>query len=797
MTPQNQDEAPTVIEVMETRAIAAKKCASLKDVMISFEGRVGRLEDLYNELKGVLDDMTEKVDERTKGLESIFLTMKTEMMREMKELKSELLVYKVVVLNGVTGVAPSPRPKIDVPKLKEFNRTQTAQDNITEIKMQILDLGELEEFFAFMDGLQRWANMDIQRKGVTKISKSLDAVEAIAHLKHMMRDCPHLEKVASIKEDDGQYKETMKLTSILSSMEVKKGRAKKGLMFVDIIVVGYKMSALVNTGASELLMSEQIVKKHDILVEKASGFIKTINSKEALITGVVRGVELDIIGWNDKETLKSIECQKAFKRIKEAMVSEPILVFLDYTKPFEIFTDAFDVSIGGVLMQDGHLVVYKSWKLNETEMSYRVQAWKGELCCDGLSRRYTIEMMEVICSIESRKEYKPGKVNCVVDGLSRRYTIEMMEGYLLHRIKEGQYGKLDKERMKECHDSNWAGHPVVDHTMTLLAEKYYWLHMAEDVRVYVKTCLPCQQNKVEMKKPTRLLQPFLIPERPWECFSMDFNIDMHKRLVWRYEGPFQAVKLGGCTDDKRSISGNYMYLGAFKRIKEAMGSELVLVFLDYTKRFEIFIDAFNVSIGGILMQDGHLVAFKSRKLNETEKRYSIHEKEMTTVVHCLRIWRHYLLGSWFVVFIDNVANSYFLTQKKLSPKQAGWQEFFDEFDFFIEYKPGKVNCVVDGLSRSSFQFPSYVEAARLFLKHAVKYRGVPKTISSDRDTWFTGRFWIALFKLMGSSLNFSIICTRGLYEDMHKRLVWRYEGPFQVVKQVGTIAYRLELPPTI
>ncbi|GMJ03809.1 hypothetical protein HRI_004050100 [Hibiscus trionum] len=99
-----------------------------------------------------------------------------------------------------------------------------------------------------------------------------------------------------------------------------------------------------------------------------------------------------------------------------------------------------------------------------------------------------------------------------------------------------------------------------------------------------------------------------------------------------------------------------------------MVSEPVLVLPDYTKPFEVYTDASDVAIGEVLMQEGHLVAFESRKLNETEKKYTVHEKEMTIVVHCLRIWRHHLLGSRFVVFTDNVANSYFLTQKKLSPK---------------------------------------------------------------------------------------------------------------------------------
>ena len=55
---------------------------------------------------------------------------------------------------------------------------------------------------------------------------------------------------------------------------------------------------------------------------------------------------------------------------------------------------------------------------------------------------------------------------------------------------------------------------------------------------------------------------------------------------------------------------------------------------------------------------------------------------MIDVVHCLLTWRVYLLGPKFVVRTDNVANTFFSTQKKLSPKQ--------EYDFVWEHKSGKL-----------------------------------------------------------------------------------------------------------
>ena len=47
------------------------------------------------------------------------------------------------------------------------------------------------------------------------------------------------------------------------------------------------------------------------------------------------------------------------------------------------------------------------------------------------------------------------------------------------------------------------------------------------------------------------------------------------------------------------------------------------------------------------------------------------------------------------------------------------------------------------------------EAANLFFSHVVKRFGLPKDIVSDRDARFIGRFWVELFKLLGSELKFS------------------------------------------
>ncbi|KAL2225718.1 UNVERIFIED_CONTAM: Transposon Tf2-12 polyprotein, partial [Sesamum indicum] len=84
---------------------------------------------------------------------------------------------------------------------------------------------------------------------------------------------------------------------------------------------------------------------------------------------------------------------------------------------------------------------------------------------------------------------------------------------------------------------------------------------------------------------------------------------------------------------------------AFDDLKRAMVTDPVLALPDMSKPFLVETDASDFALGGVLMQDGHPIAFESRKLKDAERRYSVHEKELLAVVHCVRLWRHYLLGS--------------------------------------------------------------------------------------------------------------------------------------------------------
>jgi hypothetical protein len=99
------------------------------------------------------------------------------------------------------------------------------------------------------------------------------------------------------------------------------------------------------------------------------------------------------------------------------------------------------------------------------------------------------------------------------------------------------------------------------------------------------------------------------------------------------------------------------------------------------------------------MQSGKVVAYASRQLKVHEKNYPTHDLELAAVVFALKIWRHYLYGERFDLFSDHKSLKYIFSQKDLNMRQRRWMELIKDYDFTLQYHPGKANVVADALSR--------------------------------------------------------------------------------------------------
>ena len=78
----------------------------------------------------------------------------------------------------------------------------------------------------------------------------------------------------------------------------------------------------------------------------------------------------------------------------------------------------------------------------------------------------------------------------------------------------------------ECHDSPSAGHPGIRKTYAHVRRHFYWPKMHPDVEEYVTHCQKCQVNKAERLKAGGLLHPLEIPNGKWESISMDFIVGL-------------------------------------------------------------------------------------------------------------------------------------------------------------------------------------------------------------------------------------------------------------------------------
>ena len=72
-----------------------------------------------------------------------------------------------------------------------------------------------------------------------------------------------------------------------------------------------------------------------------------------------------------------------------------------------------------------------------------------------------------------------------------------------------------------------------------------------------------------------------------------------------------------------------------------MATAPILVFPDWKKEFHVHVDASSIALGIVLTQPGegaidHPIAFSSRKLSTTKKKYTTTEREGLAMVYALQ-----------------------------------------------------------------------------------------------------------------------------------------------------------------
>ena len=131
----------------------------------------------------------------------------------------------------------------------------------------------------------------------------------------------------------------------------------------------------------------------------------------------------------------------------------------------------------------------------------------------------------------------------------------------------------------------------------------------------------------------------------------------------------------------------------------------ILAYPDFSKPFVLDTDASDQAIGAVLSQKingkEHVIAYGSRTLTKSEKRYCVTRKELLSLVNFVKYFRHYLYGKAFTVRTDHGSLRWLMKFKNPEGQlaRARWLEVLSTYEMKIEHRPGRLHGNADSLSR--------------------------------------------------------------------------------------------------
>ncbi|CAH9133677.1 unnamed protein product [Cuscuta epithymum] len=299
--------------------------------------------------------------------------------------------------------------------------------------------------------------------------------------------------------------------------------------------------------------------------------------------------------------------------------------------------------------------------------------------------------------------------------------------------------------------------------------------MEQDMEAYVRTCLVCQQDKTEKRKEAGLLQPLPIPSRPWQSVSMDFISGFPK------VGGMSTILV---------IVDRFSKYGVFVAAPDSCPAEVTaeLFFKNVVKPFGLpediisdrdsrFTGRFWTALFKILGSDLKFsIAYHPQTEGQTERMNALLEEYL----------RHYVTASQknWLELLDVAHFCYNLHQTSTTGMTP-----FESALGFQPLAPHQVMARVGGQYPAAVRFArdkqELIEEARdsLALAQARMKRQVDQR---RRDVQFQVGDLVML-KLTPQ------IWKKISTKSVHRGLIPKYDGPFEVMHKVGEVAYRLKL----
>ena len=146
---------------------------------------------------------------------------------------------------------------------------------------------------------------------------------------------------------------------------------------------------------------------------------------------------------------------------------------------------------------------------------------------------------------------------------------------------------------------------------------------------------------------------------------------------------------------------------AFTQVKDELTKPTTLALYDVQKESKVSADASAYGLGAVLLQqtdsDWKPVAYASRAMSETERRYAQIEEAALAITWACEKFSMYILGKRSSIETDHKPLVPLLGSKHLDslpPRVLRFRLRLARFDYSIEHVPGKLLYTADTLSRA-------------------------------------------------------------------------------------------------
>ncbi|KAL0186709.1 hypothetical protein M9458_018379, partial [Cirrhinus mrigala] len=561
-------------------------------------------------------------------------------------------------------------------------------------------------------------------------------------------------------------------------------------------------------------------------------FIRNFSSVAAPLTSMTKR-QTTRLTWSQ-------EALQAFDELRVRFTSAPILRHPDPNKPFIVEVDASSTGVGAILSQrhgdpaKTFPCAYFSRKLSPAERNYDVgnrellamklalEEWRHWL--EGAKHPFTIltdhknlEYLQSAKRLNPRQArwalfftrfefivtYRPGSKNTKADALSRQtdtiscpdQTETIIPTSLLLApvhwdiVTEIEHANQEHVPPTECpqgklfvpeplrnrlltqvHETPSSGHPGIDATIHLLRNRFWWPTLVKETIRFINSCPTCQTSKPSKHLPAGLLQPLPLPQRPWSHITIDFITDLPNSqgntviltISDRFSKACRLIpltKLPSALETAEVLCNQVFRLyGLPDDIVSDRGPQFT------SRLWSSFFRLLNVNIS--LTSGYHPQSNgQSERLNQE-------------IIRFLRSYCHKNQADWsrYLMWAEYAQNSLVKPATGITPFQCilGYQPPM----FPWSGEPSDLPSVTDWLNRSE----EIWNQAHTHLSHAIRKQTRTANLHRRPGPHYTPGQWVWLST---RDLRLRLPC---------RKLSPRYVGPFQILRQITPVSFRLDLP---